>query len=98
MLDYAARRRSGIIDHDVDLAELGRAVLYKFLRLIIIGKVGYDGEDLNARRIANFPGGGLQHVGASRADGHIHTFLRQAERDSLAYSFATPSDQRGFAL
>ena len=97
-LDHAARRRARIVDHDIDPAKRLGAFLDEFPRLLVVGKIGRDRENLHARRVADFLGRRFQRFRAARADGDIDAFLGQSHGDALADAFAAAGDQGGLSF
>ena len=95
MFDNAARRRAGIVDHDIDTAEFLGTVFHELLGLVVVGQIGRDGDDPDAGRIADFLRGFFQRFGAASADRHVDAFLRQSHGNALADAFATAGDQGG---
>src|SRR5262245_9951550 len=98
MLDDAAGRRTGIVDHDVDPAERLMALLDEVFRVLVLTQVGGDRDNFATGRLGDFAGSRVQRLLAPCANSDIDAFLRQSQRNPLPDAFAAASDQRGLAL
>ena len=98
MLDHAAGRGAGVVDHDVDAAERLVRLLDEVLGVGVLAQVGRDGDDLAVGRARDLGGGGFQHVLAARADRDIDALLGEREGDALADALAAAGDERGLAV
>ena len=98
MLDHAAGRGAGIVDHDVDAAERLVGLLDEVLGVVVLAQIGGDRHDLAAGRLGDLLRGGFERLLAPRADRDVDAFLGERERDALADAFAAAGDQRGLAL
>ena len=98
MLDHAAGRRAGIVDHDVDAAERLDALRDEIPGVGVFAQIGRDGDDLAPGCLGDLLRGGLERLLAARADGDVDAFLGQRQRDALADAFAAAGDQRGLAF
>src|SRR5262245_30460361 len=83
MLDDAAGRRTGIVDHDVDAAEGLVTLLDEIFRIGVLGEVGRNGNDLAPGLLGDLGGGGFEYVLASRADCDVNAFARERTGDAL---------------
>ena len=98
VLDDAAGRRAGIVDHDVDAAERLVTLLDEILGVGVLAQVGGNGNDLAIGNARDVLGGGLERLLATCADGDVDAFLRQRQRDALADAFAAARHQSRLAL
>ena len=99
MLDHAAGRRAGIVDHDVDAAERLVTLLDEgsWRRRPCARSAGI-GTILRPVARGDLLGGGFQRLLAARADGDIDAFLGQRYRDAFADAFAAAGHQRRLAV
>src|SRR6185437_5193219 len=98
MLDDAASRRARIVDHDVDASESLVALLYEVLRVLVLAKVGRNGDDLAPGCLGNFSGRCFKRFLAARAHRDIDAFFGQRQCNALTDAFAAAGDQRRLAF
>ena len=98
MLDHAAGRGAGIVDHNVDPAERLVTLLDEGPGVGILSQVGGDRHDLAAGGLRYLLGGGFQRLLAARADGDVDPFLGQCQSDALADAFAAARHERRLAV
>src|SRR5215208_6023699 len=97
VLEHAARRRAGIVDHDVHAAERLVPLLDEVLGIGVFGEIGRDGDDLAVSFPGDLGGGGFEHVLAPGADRDIYPLFRQRAGDAFADPLAAAGYQRGLA-
>src|SRR5262249_18546380 len=98
VLDYAARRRAGIVDHDVDAAERLVALLDEVLGLGVVAQVGRDRYDLAVGFLGDLGRRLLQHILAPGADRDVDAFLGERAGNAFADALAAAGHQRGLAV
>src|SRR5262249_61961789 len=79
MLDHAAGRGAGIVDHDVAAAERLVGLLDEVLGVLVLAQVGGDRHDLAAGRLGDLLRDGIER------------FLRRAQIATSTPSFASAS-------
>src|SRR5215475_12757414 len=98
MLDHAAGRGAGIVDHDVAAAERLVGLLDEVLGVLVLAQVGGDRHDLAAGRLGDLLRDGIERFLAARADRDIDAFFCERQRDALADAFAAAGHQRGLSF
>jgi hypothetical protein len=90
--DRAQQHHAGVVDDDVDAAELARGALDGRLRLLAVGDVGLD------RQPADVGGQRVEAVLAPRDPRHRRALRGERARRRLADPAARARDERGRAL
>src|SRR5262249_51491149 len=98
MLEHAAGRGAGIVDHDVDAAERLVGLGDEILGIGVFAEIGGDRHDPAVGFPRDLGRCLLERLLAPRADGNIDAFLRQRAGDAFADTGAAARDQRGLAV
>src|SRR5262245_58741031 len=98
MLEHAAGRGAGIVDHDVDAAERPVGLRHEILGIGVFAEIGGDRQDPAVGLPRDLGRRLLERLLAPRADGNVDAFLRQRAGDAFADARAAARDQRSLAV
>ena len=88
---------AGIVDEDIDAAEVAERLLDEGFAAFAGGDVGGDGEDIATVRGADLGGGGFKDILAAGTDGDAAAFADEFGGAGLADAFAAASDKGDFS-
>src|SRR5499426_1516977 len=98
MLEHAAGRGAGIVDHDIDAAERLVGLRDEILGVGVFAEIGRDRHDPAVGFPRDLGRRLFERLLAPRADGDIDAFSRQGAGDAFADARAAAGDQRRLAL
>src|SRR4029453_746609 len=96
--ELAGRRAAGVINHDIDTAEMLRSVVNEFLNIFRLTHVSDDRQHVAASLLTNSFCRFLQRGFPAGADRHLGAFARETERRRFAHALTGTSDQRYFTF
>jgi hypothetical protein len=94
----AERRAAGVVDENVDAAEVLDGCCNDAVDILCLREVGRDGQHLGVRLTSDFVSGRLQMCPVPGADRDPRTLARQGEGRSLAETLARCANERHLAV
>jgi hypothetical protein len=96
--ERGGRRRAGVVDQDIDAAELCQRGIDKFIDIFGAADIGGNGEDISAGFLADRGGDVLQMFFAPCADRDFAAFGSQTFGGSAAKTIAGPGNHRNLVF
>ena len=90
-------RAAGVVDHDVQTAEMFGGLVDEPLHVAFLGGIGNDAEDVTAL-LFQFSDHRVDQFLAARAERHFCTFRHQAPHRRPADAFGAAGDRSDFPL